>query len=96
MLKRSNDYVRYDPQTTGPSSTLEFSQVSRPGGSATDMRAIAFNLDGTINTVVQVANGNSVPFNSATIDKVVIVYTNSSATNYTGSNTFDVRVTVVS
>jgi hypothetical protein len=94
MLRRSNDYVRYDPVGTGGGSTLDFSGVSIPGGAATDVTAFAFAADNSIVDTQSVANGESIAFAAATVDRVVVVLTNAGASNFTIPNTFDFTVEV--
>jgi hypothetical protein len=81
MSRRSNDYVKIRPSSTlGPGATLQFSNVSIPTA-AGDVQAIVFR-NGSVDPPVEVANGNSVDFDHASVAKVVFVLTNASGSSF--------------
>jgi hypothetical protein len=93
MERRSNDYLKLHPDSTVPTgATLDFSSVSVPT-SFGDLVAIVFNRNGT-RKAFEIADGTSVPFADATVNKVVIVFTNAAGVPFTEPNSFQFDVTV--
>jgi hypothetical protein len=94
MQRRSNDYLVLEPASNvGAGATLDFSNVSVPTANG-DIQAIVFHVGGTVDAPVDMANGGSVPFDFAGIDRVQFVFTNASGSKFLDPNGFDFTATV--
>jgi hypothetical protein len=93
MDRRANDYLKLHPDSTvPPGATLDFSSVTVPTPRG-DLVGIVFNRNGTRNRF-EIADGTRVPFADATVDKVVIVFTNAAGVAFVAPNFFQFNVTV--